>query len=95
MDKSLCTAATLVCGSAPNEVCLLQVLESVAMTLPEIGRALTGEEIERETNGRIKKKTLDHWRMQGKGPPYFKVGRRVLYRRADVERWLADQGRRA
>lgn len=26
-------------------------------------------------------------------PPYHKVGRRVLYRRADVEAWLADRRR--
>ena len=31
------------------------------------------------------------WRHQGKGPPSVRAGRRVLYRRGDVEKWLADQ----
>lgn len=31
-----------------------------------------------------------YWRHVGKGPRSFKVGRRVLYARADVEAWLAD-----
>ena len=26
-------------------------------------------------------------------PPYHRVGRRVLYRRSDVERWLAERRR--
>ena len=32
--------------------------------------------------------TLAYWRHVGKGPRSFKVGRRVLYDRADVEAWL-------
>ncbi len=35
--------------------------------------------------------TLAYWRHRGEGPPYAKVGRRVLYRRLDVEAWLSDQ----
>ena len=35
--------------------------------------------------------TLRWWRSVGhRGPKSFKLGRRVLYRRADVEKWLAD-----
>jgi hypothetical protein len=34
--------------------------------------------------------TLRYWRSVGDcGPKSFKLGRRVLYRRADVERWIA------
>jgi excisionase family DNA binding protein len=29
------------------------------------------------------------WRHVRKGPPSFKVGRRVLYARKDVEAWIA------
>lgn len=29
--------------------------------------------------------TLAHWRTQGEGPPYKKVGRRILYDLKDVE----------
>jgi hypothetical protein len=33
-------------------------------------------------------KTLEFWRAHGKGPRYARIGRRVLYRRVDVEEWL-------
>ncbi len=29
-------------------------------------------------------------RWRGDSPPYVKLGNRVLYRRSDVERWLAE-----
>ena len=32
--------------------------------------------------------TVRYWRHVGKGPASFKVGRRVLYARADVVAWL-------
>lgn len=32
--------------------------------------------------------TLRHWRLTGYGPQSAKIGRRVLYRRSDVESWL-------
>lgn len=35
--------------------------------------------------------TVRYWRHVSRGPRSFKVGRRVLYRRADVERWLDEQ----
>lgn len=35
--------------------------------------------------------TLAYWRHMGEGPPYAKVGKRVLYRRIDIEEWLARQ----
>lgn len=31
--------------------------------------------------------TLDTWRTQGRGPPYFTINRMVRYRRCDVELW--------
>lgn len=34
--------------------------------------------------------TVRYWRHTGKGPRSFKVGRRVLYQRADVDQWLAQ-----
>jgi excisionase family DNA binding protein len=33
--------------------------------------------------------TCRYWRSIGKGPESFKIGRRVLYARADVDEWLA------
>lgn len=35
--------------------------------------------------------TVRYWRHEGSGPTGTKIGRRVLYRREDVERWLEDQ----
>ena len=34
--------------------------------------------------------TLRYWRHLGKGPASFKLGRRVLYAREDVEQFLED-----
>lgn len=39
--------------------------------------------------------TLSYWRQSGQGPKTIKAGNRTLYRRADVERWLADVDGRA
>ena len=37
----------------------------------------------------IPEHTLAVWAMRGKGPPYVKVGERLVrYRRSDVEAWL-------
>ncbi|MDE2812335.1 MAG: helix-turn-helix domain-containing protein [Gemmatimonadota bacterium] len=32
--------------------------------------------------------TLSQWRHQGKGPPYIKLGNRVLYKGSDLNEWL-------
>ncbi len=32
--------------------------------------------------------TLRYWRHLGIGPDSFRLGRRVMYRRADVDRWV-------
>lgn len=34
--------------------------------------------------------TVRYWRHTGVGPRGFKIGRRVLYRRGEVLRWLAE-----
>ncbi len=38
---------------------------------------------------RVSKPTLDRWRIEGRGPRYVRVGNRVFYPRAEVERFLA------
>ena len=38
-------------------------------------------------------RTLERWRHVGGGPPFVKVGRKVAYRLADLETWLAGQRR--
>ena len=35
--------------------------------------------------------TIYGWRYRGEGPPGYKIGRHVRYRRTDVEKWLAGQ----
>lgn len=42
---------------------------------------------------KVGKATLEQMRARGKGPPYTRAGRRVLYRRAEVDAWLAGGGR--
>ena len=33
--------------------------------------------------------TLRYWRHLGEGPAGFRLGRRVVYRRGDVDRWIS------
>lgn len=49
---------------------------------------LTIEEVAEAT--RLPINTLYHYRATGQGPRSAKLGRRVLYRRADVEAWVAS-----
>jgi len=35
--------------------------------------------------------TLRYWRHLGTGPHSFRLGRRVVYRRADVSAWLLER----
>lgn len=43
---------------------------------------------------RISTITLHRWRLAGKGPVYVEMGRKVYYRRADLERWVDEQRRK-
>jgi len=36
-------------------------------------------------------RTLERWRVSGDGPPFVKAGRRVLYRPADIDSWIASR----
>ncbi len=40
---------------------------------------------------RIAPRTLRWWRSKGTGPPYVRLGRRVMYRRAAVLKWLEEK----
>ena len=35
--------------------------------------------------------TLAHWRSEGRGPAFIKLGSRVAYRGCDLNEWLAAQ----
>jgi hypothetical protein len=39
----------------------------------------------------ISARTLEHWRWEGTGPSYIKVGRRVIYALADIEEFERKQ----
>lgn len=38
--------------------------------------------------GAVPPATLSWWRSVGRGPPFLKVGRRILYRRRDLDSFL-------
>jgi excisionase family DNA binding protein len=39
----------------------------------------------------VPEKTLERWRNHGTGPPFFRAGRHVRYRRDDVAKWIEQQ----
>lgn len=41
------------------------------------------------------KRTVEHARLAGNGPPYYKLGRRVVYRLDEVLTWVHAQQRRS
>lgn len=42
---------------------------------------------------RLQKQTLEAWRLKGIGPVYCKLGRRVLYRREALEKFMTERER--
>lgn len=38
-----------------------------------------------------KPSTWNHWRSEGQGPPFVKLGSRVAYRGSDVNEWLRSR----
>lgn len=56
------------------------------------GRLLDPEDVANILN--MSPRTLERWRAQGRGPHFVRLsGRRVRYRNADVQRWIARQVR--
>ncbi len=39
----------------------------------------------------VSQATLYLWRKQGKGPPWFRIGGRILYDKTEFEKWLESQ----
>jgi len=58
-------------------------MASVARAAPvgaEVGRELLNpDDLASRWRGSISKKTLSNWRQTGLGPPYLKIGSRILY----------------
>jgi hypothetical protein len=40
---------------------------------------------------RLSERTLERSRVSGFGPPFCKLGRRVLYRADDLDQWIAGR----
>jgi helix-turn-helix protein len=49
--------------------------------------------VEAATFLRVSPVTLSRWRIEGRGPPYRKFGRRVVYARDDLLAWAREQSR--
>jgi predicted DNA-binding transcriptional regulator AlpA len=54
-----------------------------------LGDFLDTEELALELD--VAKPTLVRWRLQKRGPPVTRLGRRILYRRSSVQTWLTAQ----
>ncbi len=52
---------------------------------------MTAEQVTRELP--VAKATLAKWRWNGTGPSYVKLGARVMYRRVDLDAWIASNTR--
>ncbi len=39
---------------------------------------------------RLKTQTLEAWRLSGRGPTFLKLGRRVIYQREALERFMSE-----
>jgi hypothetical protein len=59
---------------------------------PILSQFFTKEELAAELGRNMR--TLDRWEVLGMGPPRTFVGRKILYRRNSVQRWLAAQENR-
>jgi excisionase family DNA binding protein len=44
---------------------------------------------------RLSERTLERWRVVGGGPVFCKLGKRVLYRQADLDEWIASHAVRS
>ncbi len=64
----------------------LRAAEPAPMAAPTAKESYTPAEIERVFG--IKKGTLSALRCHGKGPAYFKDGRKILYTKKDIEAYL-------
>lgn len=51
------------------------------------------KQIEQMTDGALKVSWLQQARWKGNGPPYIKLGRRVMYERQAVIDWLRQRSR--
>ena len=56
---------------------------------PILTEFFTKQELASELDCEVR--TLDRWDTLGIGPPRTKIGRKILYRRSSVHKWLLSQ----
>lgn len=52
---------------------------------------LTPQDLAERYRNTVTTKTLANWRSSGTGPPFTKVGGKVLYALTDLQRWEKEQ----
>jgi len=52
---------------------------------------LTQDKVSELLDGEVATATLERWRCTGQGPRFIRAGRKVFYRRSDVEAWLTSR----
>jgi transposase-like protein len=69
---------------------MLQTDESVklAAAAPVLREYLSDKELATELN--VSPRTLARWRRLREGPAITRIGRKIVYRRASVNEWLAS-----
>lgn len=61
------------------------------VTSSETEHFLTEDEVVARYRQALAAGTLRNWRSKGIGPPFIRIGKAVLYARADLEAWEARQ----
>ena len=62
------------------------------MRFEDLPPLIARSEVERYFPGVLRRSTLAKLASQGTGPPYLKIGRRVVYRTKDLLNWLLSRG---
>lgn len=65
--------------------------ETARTATAKVADLMTVRDVNQHTG--IPENTLRWFRHVGQGPKSFKVGRRIMYRREDVDAWLAESYR--
>ena len=65
----------------------------MSQVLPILSEFLTKEELAVEL--RRNPRTLDRWAVLGIGPPRTRIGRKILYRRTSIQKWIVARERPA
>lgn len=94
LDPSLADAARLIAEAAPP-LTAAQRAELAAALQPAIAETAAVEFIDDRrvaTLLDVKPGTVRSWRQRGGGPPFHRVGRRLVrYRRSEVVAWAASR----